>query len=152
MNVSINDIHGTVVGGHGDTTMIPLTRLATYNGVPVSKFLDQETLNKVAADTMVGGATLTGLLGTSAWYAPGAAGAALVEAIVRDEKRIMSCCVALDGEYGQSDICMGVPVVLGKNGWEKIVDYDLNAEEQAAFNKSAEAVRNMNSVLSTLEL
>jgi malate dehydrogenase len=114
--------------------------------------LDSETLDKVAADTMVGGATLTGLLGTSAWYAPGAAGAALVEAIVRDEKKIMSCCVALEGEYGQSDICLGVPVVLGKNGWEKIVDYQLNEEEQAAFNKSADAVRNMNSVLQTLSL
>ena len=152
MDVSINDIHGTVIGGHGDTTMIPLKRLATYNGVPVSQFLDAETLDKVVADTMVGGATLTGLLGTSAWYAPGAAGAALVEAIVRDEKKIMSCCVSLDGEYGQSDICLGVPVVLGKNGWEKIVDYKLTEEEQAAFNKSAEAVRNMNSVLATLSI
>jgi malate dehydrogenase len=101
---------------------------------------------------MVGGATLTGLLGTSAWYAPGAAGAALVEAIVRDEKKIMACCVSLDGEYGQKDICLGVPVVLGKNGWEKIVDYKLTEDEQAAFNKSADAVRNMNSVLDTLSL
>jgi malate dehydrogenase len=101
---------------------------------------------------MVGGATLTGLLGTSAWYAPGAAGAALVEAIVRDEKKIMACCVSLEGEYGQKDICLGVPVVLGKNGWEKIVDYKLTEDEQAAFNKSAEAVRNMNSVLETLSL
>jgi malate dehydrogenase len=152
MDVSINDIHGTVIGGHGDTTMIPLKRLATYNGVPVSQFLDAETLDKVVADTMVGGATLTGLLGTSAWYAPGAAGAALVEAIVRDEKKIMACCVSLDGEYGQSDICLGVPVVLGKNGWEKIVDYKLTEDEQAAFNKSAEAVRNMNAVLDTLSI
>jgi malate dehydrogenase len=132
--------------------MIPLKRLATYNGVPVSQFLDDTTLDKVVADTMVGGATLTGLLGTSAWYAPGAAGAALVEAIVRDEKKIMACCVSLDGEYGQKDICLGVPVVLGKNGWEKIVDYKLTADEQAAFNKSADAVRNMNSVLDTLSL
>ncbi|MFM1820929.1 MAG: hypothetical protein RLZZ402_1288, partial [Bacteroidota bacterium] len=124
----------------------------TYNGVPVSQFLDDSTLDKVVADTMVGGATLTGLLGTSAWYAPGAAGAALVEAIVRDEKKIMACCVSLDGEYGQKDICLGVPVVLGKNGWEKIVDYKLTADEQAAFNKSADAVRNMNSVLDTLSL
>lgn len=149
---SPNDLQGTVIGGHGDTTMIPLKRLATYNGVPVSQFLSKEQLDKVAADTMVGGATLTGMLGTSAWYAPGAACAALVEAIVRDEKRIMPCCVALDGEYGQSDICLGVPVVLGKNGWEKIVDYGLNEEEQALFNKSADAVRNMNNVLSTLGL
>lgn len=150
MGVSINDIHGTVIGGHGDTTMIPMKRLATWNGVPVSEFLSQEVLDKVAADTMVGGATLTGLLGTSAWYAPGAAGAALVEAIIRDEKRIMACCVPLDGEYGQNDICLGVPVVLGKNGWEKIVDYHLNDEEKALFEKSAAAVRNMNNVLGTL--
>jgi malate dehydrogenase len=132
--------------------MIPLKRLATYNGVPVAQFLDDSTLDKVVADTMVGGATLTGLLGTSAWYAPGAAGAALVEAIVRDEKKIMACCVPLEGEYGQKDICLGVPVVLGKNGWEKIVDYKLTADEQAAFNKSADAVRNMNAVLETLSL
>jgi malate dehydrogenase len=146
---STNDIHGVVIGGHGDTTMIPLTRLATINGLPVSEQLDADTLQKVAADTMVGGATLTGLLGTSAWYAPGAAGAALVEAIVRDEKKVMPCCVYLEGEYGQNDICMGVPVVIGKNGWEKIVDYKLTESEKAAFNKSAEAVRSMNAVLST---
>jgi malate dehydrogenase len=99
---------------------------------------------------MVGGATLTKLIGTSAWYAPGAAGAALVESIVRDEKRLFSCCVALDGEYGQKDICLGVPVVLGKNGWEKIVDFKLNEEEKALFTKSADAVRNMNDVLKTI--
>lgn len=152
LNCSSNDLHGVVVGGHGDTTMIPLTRLAHVNGLPVSNLLDTETLKKVAADTMVGGATLTGLLGTSAWYAPGAAGAALVEAIVRDEKKLFPCCVALEGEYGQSDICMGVPVVIGKNGWEKIVDYKLNEEEQAMFNKSADAVRNMNNVLVEMKL
>ena len=145
-----NDLQGVVIGGHGDTTMIPLTRLATYQGSPVSNYLDAEALKKVAADTMVGGATLTGLLGTSAWYAPGAAGAALVEAIVRDEKKLFTCCVSLDGEYGQKDICLGVPVIIGRNGWEKIVDYKLNDEEQAAFNKSADAVRSMNSVLATL--
>lgn len=147
MNCSAQDLHSVVIGGHGDTTMIPLTRLATYNGTPVSNLLDEATLKKVASDTMVGGATLTGLLGTSAWYAPGAAGAALVEAIVRDEKRLMPCCVYLDGEYGQKDICMGVPVVVGKNGWEKIIDFKLNEEEQAAFDKSAEAVRGMNAAL-----
>ena len=146
---STNDIHGVVIGGHGDTTMIPLTRLATINGMPVSYKLNEEALAKVAADTMVGGATLTGMLGTSAWYAPGAAGAALVEAIVRDEKKVMPCCVYLEGEYGQNDICLGVPVVIGKNGWEEIVDYKLTESEQAAFNKSAEAVRIMNSVLGT---
>jgi malate dehydrogenase len=152
MKCSPNDLQATVVGGHGDTTMIPLTRLATYMGMPVGNFLDAETLKKVAADTMVGGATLTGLLGTSAWYAPGAAGAMLVESIVRDEKRMMPCCVSLNGEYGQNDICLGVPVIVGRNGWESIVDYKLNEEEQAAFTKSAEAVRNMNSVLATLSL
>jgi malate dehydrogenase len=152
MGCSANDLQGFVIGGHGDTTMIPLTRLASYQGSPVSNYLDVDALKKVAEDTMVGGATLTGLLGTSAWYAPGAAGAALVEAIVRDEKKLFTCCVSLEGEYGQNDICLGVPVVIGKNGWEKIVDYTLNEEEQTAFNKSAEAVRSMNSVLSTLSI
>jgi malate dehydrogenase len=152
MNCSPNDLQAVVVGGHGDTTMIPLTRLATYCGTPVSEYLDDASLKKVAADTMVGGATLTGLLGTSAWYAPGAAGALLVEAIVRDEKKLMPCCVYLEGEYGLNDICIGVPVIIGRNGWERIVDYKLNAEEQAAMQKSAEAVRSMNSVLATLEI
>ena len=146
------DLQGVVVGGHGDTTMIPLTRLATYQGLPVSNYLDAEKLKKVAADTMVGGATLTGLLGTSAWYAPGAACGALVESIVKDEKKLFTCCVSLDGEYGQKDICIGVPVIIGRGGVERIIDYKLDAEEQAAFNKSAEAVRNMNSVLSTLSV
>jgi malate dehydrogenase len=150
MGCSQGDLQAVVIGGHGDTTMIPLTRMAQYNGSPVSEYLDAAALAKVATDTMVGGATLTGLLGTSAWYAPGAAGAALVESIVRDEKKLMPCCVALDGEYGQSDICLGVPVIVGKSGWERIVDYKLNNEEQAAFNKSADAVRSMNSVLATL--
>jgi len=152
IGATATDLQGVVIGGHGDTTMIPLTRLATYQGSPVSNFLSEDELKKVAADTMVGGATLTGLLGTSAWYAPGAAGAALVEAIVRDEKKLFTCCVSLDGEYGQKDICLGVPVIIGRNGWEKIVDYKLNEEEQAAFNKSADAVRSMNSVLSTLSI
>ncbi len=150
INCSSNDLQGSVIGGHGDTTMIPLHRLATMQGAPVSSLLDKATLDKVVADTMVGGATLTGLLGTSAWYAPGAAGADLVESIVRDQKRVMPCCVALDGEYGQKDICLGVPVVIGRNGWEKIIDLKLNDEEQALFNKSADAVRSMNSVLATL--
>jgi len=152
LNAPASDIQGTVVGGHGDTTMIPLARLATYNGIPVSSLLSADTLNKVVADTMVGGATLTKLLGTSAWYAPGASAAALVESIVRDEKKVFPCCAYLDGEYGQKDICMGVPVIIGKNGIEKIVDYKLNAEEQAAFNKSADAVRNMNGVLKELNI
>jgi malate dehydrogenase len=152
LNCAPADIQGVVIGGHGDTTMIPLTRLATYKGVPVSQFVSADVLKQVAADTMVGGATLTKLLGTSAWYAPGAASASVVEAIVRDQKRVIASCVPLNGEYGQNDICLGVPVVIGKNGWEKIIDFKLNAEEQDLFNKSAEAVRNMNSVLSTLSL
>ena len=150
LNCSPADLNAVVVGGHGDTTMIPLIRLATWNSVPVTNFLSVEQQAQIVNDTMVGGATLTKLLGTSAWYAPGAAGAALVEAIVRDEKKSFACCVALDGEYGQKDICLGVPVVIGKNGWEKIIDFGLTADEQAAFNKSADAVRSMNDVLKTL--
>ncbi len=144
------DLNAVVVGGHGDTTMIPLIRLATWNSAPVTDFLSAEQQDKIVKDTMVGGATLTALIGTSAWYAPGAAGAALVEAIVRDEKKLFTCCVALDGEYGQKDICLGVPVTIGKNGWEKILDFKLNETEQTAFNKSADAVRSMNEVLKTL--
>jgi len=144
------DLNALVVGGHGDTTMIPLIKHATWNSIPVTKFLSEEQQQTIINDTMVGGATLTKLLGTSAWYAPGAAGAALVESIVRDEKKLFTCCVSLNGEYGQNDICLGVPVVIGKNGWEKIVEMDLSADEQAAFNKSADAVRNMNDVLKTL--
>ena len=144
------DLNAVVVGGHGDTTMIPLIRLATWNSSPVIKFLSEDQQKQIVADTMVGGATLTKLIGTSAWYAPGAAGAAMVEAIVRDEKKLFTCCVALDGEYGQKDICLGVPVTIGKNGWEKILDFGLNTDEQAAFNKSADAVRSMNDVLKTL--
>lgn len=150
LGCSPSDLNAVVVGGHGDTTMIPLIRLATWNSAPVTNFLSAEQQTQIVNDTMVGGATLTKLIGTSAWYAPGAAGAALVEAIVRDEKKLFTCCVALDGEYGQKDICLGVPVVIGKNGWEKILDFGLNADEQAAFNKSADAVRSMNEVLKTL--
>ena len=145
-----NDIHGMVIGGHGDTTMIPLTRLATYNGIPFENLLDQSTLDKVASDTMVGGKTLTGMLGTSAWYAPGAAVAYLVDSILHDQKRIIPCSVYLEGEYGQDDICIGVPVVVGKNGWEKIIDLNLNASEKELFKKSAAAVRNMNDALNAL--
>jgi malate dehydrogenase len=144
------DLNALVVGGHGDTTMIPLIRYATWNSAPVTDFLTPEQQQQIVNDTMVGGATLTKLIGTSAWYAPGAAGAALVESIVRDEKKLFTCCVSLEGEYGQSDICLGVPVTIGKNGWEKIIDLQLNADEQAAFNKSADAVRSMNDVLKTL--
>lgn len=139
-----NDVQGMVIGGHGDTTMIPLTRLASYNGSPVSNFLSQEVLDKVAADTMVGGATLTGLLGTSAWYAPGASVAYLVDSILNDQKRMIPCSVLLEGEYGQSDICLGVPCIIGKNGIEEILDIQLNDAEKAMFAKSADAVRAMN--------
>ena len=150
MNCPVSDLQGTVIGGHGDTTMIPLTRMASYQSTPVSNYLSKERLEKVKSSTMVGGATLTGLIGTSAWYAPGASGAALVASIINDQKRIFPCCVYLDGEYGQKDICLGVPVVIGKNGWEKIIDYNLNDSEKASFSKSANAVRSMNSVLSDL--
>jgi malate dehydrogenase len=147
---SASDLNALVIGGHGDTTMIPLIRFATWNSIPVTSLLSEAQQKQVVADTMVGGATLTKLIGTSAWYAPGAAGAALVESIARDEKKLFTCCVSLNGEYGQKDICLGVPVTIGKNGWEKIHAFDLNAEEQALFNKSAEAVRSMNDVLKTL--
>ncbi|MGB1980831.1 MAG: malate dehydrogenase [Flavobacteriaceae bacterium] len=143
-----NDIHGMVIGGHGDTTMIPLTRLATYNGIPISSILSIDKLEEVAAATRFGGATLTKLLGTSAWYAPGASVAYLVNSILHDQKRIIPCSVMLDGEYGQSDICIGVPTIIGKNGWEKIMDFNLNDKESASFEKSASAVRTMNEALS----
>jgi malate dehydrogenase len=142
-----NDVQGMVIGGHGDTTMIPLTRLASYNGSPVANFLSQEEMDKVASSTMVGGATLTGLLGTSAWYAPGASVAFLVDSILNNQKRMIPCSVMLDGEYGQSDICIGVPCIIGRNGVEQIVDVKLNDAEKALFAKSAEAVRNMNADL-----
>lgn len=150
LNCSPSDLNAVVVGGHGDTTMIPLIRMATWNSAPVTNFLSKEEQDEIVNATMVGGATLTKLIGTSAWYAPGAAGAAVVEAIIRDEKKLFTCCVQLNGEYGQEDICLGVPVILGKNGCEKILDFKLNEEEQAAFNKSADAVRSMNEVLKTL--
>ena len=147
LNKPANDISAMVIGGHGDTTMIPLTRLATYNGVPVAQFLSEEQLAKVAADTMVGGATLTALLGTSAWYAPGASVAYLVDSIVNDQKKMIACSVYLEGEYGQSDICIGVPCIIGKNGVEEIIDIKLNDAEKALFEKSAAAVRSMNDAL-----
>ncbi|MBQ9201235.1 MAG: malate dehydrogenase [Bacteroidales bacterium] len=149
-DVNLNDIEATVIGGHGDTTMIPLTRFATYKGVPVSQLLSREQLDKVVADTMVGGATLTKMLGTSAWYAPGAAAAYVVESILHDQKRVIPCCVYLEGEYGQKDICIGVPVRIGRQGWEEVIDFKLNDEEKALFEKSAAAVRKTNEVLATL--
>ena len=152
LNCAFTDLDATVIGGHGDTTMIPLTRFATYTGIPVSQLLPDDVLKQVVADTMVGGATITRLIGTSAWYAPGAAGARLVEAIIYDQKKVYPCCVTLNGEYGQTDICIGVPVVICRNGWERIVDYKLDSDEQALFNKSADAVRKMNHVLEEMQL
>jgi malate dehydrogenase len=146
----VNDIQGMVIGGHGDTTMIPLTRLASYNGAPVSQYLDAASLEKVAADTMVGGATLTKLLGTSAWYAPGASVSFLVDSILNDYKRMIPCSVLLEGEYGLKDLCIGVPCIIGANGIESIVDVDLNAEEQALLNASAQKVMAMNEALNDI--
>ncbi|WP_188050141.1 malate dehydrogenase [Flavobacterium sp. GP15] len=145
-----NDISAMVIGGHGDTTMIPLTRLASYNGIPVSQFLSGEQLQKVAADTMVGGATLTGLLGTSAWYAPGASVAFLVDSILNDQKKMIACSVFVEGEYGQNDICIGVPCIIGKNGVEEILSIELNDAEKTLFAKSADAVRQMNDALKSI--
>ena len=141
------EVEGIVIGGHGDTTMIPLTRFAAYRGVPASNFLSEEELAKIAADTMVGGATLTKLLGTSAWYAPGAAAAQVAGAVLHDQKKLIPCSALLDGEYGESDLCIGVPCIIGKNGIEKIVEFELNDAEKALFAKSAEAVHNTNAAL-----
>ena len=142
-----NDIQGMVIGGHGDTTMIPLTRLASYNGTPVSQHLTSDRLNQVAAETMAGGATLTKLLGTSAWYAPGASVAYLVDSIVNDQRKMIPCSVYLEGEYNQDDICIGVPCIIGNSGISAIVDVKLNEVEQEKLNQSAVAVRNMNEAL-----
>jgi len=142
-----NDIQGMVIGGHGDTTMIPLTRLATYNGLPISDLISKNDLEDVSKKTMVGGATLTKLLGTSAWYAPGASVAFLVKSILNDEKRIIPCSVFLEGEYNQDDICIGVPCIIGKDGCEKIVNLDLDDQEMIKFAESASAVRKMNLAL-----
>jgi malate dehydrogenase len=150
LNKPINDISAMVIGGHGDTTMIPLTRLASYNGIPVSEFLSADDLKKVAADTMVGGATLTGLLGTSAWYAPGASVAYLVDSILNDQRKMIACSVMLDGEYGLNDICIGVPCIIGRNGIEEILEINLDDTEKALMNKSAEAVRAMNQDLKSV--
>lgn len=143
----LSDVDGLVIGGHSDTGMIPLTRLASRNSVPVSAFLSDERLEQVKEDTKVGGATLTKLLGTSAWYAPGAAVSSLVQAIACDQKKMFPCSVMLDGEYGLNDICLGVPVILGKNGIEKIVEIELNDAEKANMQESADAVRAVNNLL-----
>lgn len=147
INANAKEVEGIVIGGHGDTTMIPLTRFAAYRGIPASEFISAEQLAAVAADTMVGGATLTKLLGTSAWYAPGAASAQVVAAVLGDQKKLIPCSALLDGEYGEKDLCIGVPCILGKNGIEKIVEFPLNEEEMALFHKSAEAVHKTNDAL-----
>ena len=147
-----SDVEGMVIGGHGDTTMIPLISRATYKGRKVKEIVDKECAEKIVADTMVGGATLTKLLGTSAWYAPGAAAASMVKSMILDQKKVFPCCVALEGEYGKSDICIGVPAVIGRNGVEKVIELNLDAEEKAAFDKSAEAVSKTNSVLKEMGL
>ena len=147
LGCNANEVEGMVIGGHGDTTMIPLARLATYKGIPVSKLLSAEKLQEVVASTMVGGATLTKLLGTSAWYAPGAAGAFVVESIIHNQGKMVPCSVYLEGEYGESDLCIGVPVILGKNGIEKMVELELTAEEKELFAKSAAAVHKTNEAL-----
>ena len=152
LGCNANEVEGMVIGGHGDTTMIPLARLATYKGIPVSELLSAEELEKVVKATMVGGATLTGLLGTSAWYAPGAAGAFVVESIIKNQKKLIPSCVALEGEYGQNDICIGVPTIIGRNGVEKIVEVELNADEKALFVASADAVRKTNDVLKEINV
>lgn len=147
LDCNANEVEGLVIGGHGDTTMIPLASLATYKGVPVTKLLSEEKLDEVVKNTMVGGATLTGLLGTSAWMAPGAAASFLVESIIKDQKKMIVCATYLDGEYGMKDITIGVPVIIGKNGIERIVELDLNDDEKAKLAASENAVRKTNNIL-----
>ncbi len=147
LGAPISDVDGMVIGGHSDKGMVPLTRLATRNSVPVSEFISKDRLEQVAADTKVGGATLTKLLGTSAWYAPGAAVSGLVQAIACDQKKIFPCSILLEGEYGLNDLCIGAPVVLGKNGIEKIVEIELSDAEKAKLAESAEGVKKTNGLL-----
>lgn len=147
LDAPISDVDGMVIGGHSDTGMIPLTRLATRNSVPVSKFIDDDRLDQVKEDTKVGGATLTKLLGTSAWYAPGAAVSAMVQAIACDTKKMFPCSALLDGEYGLNDISIGVPVILGRDGIEKIVELELTESERSHLKESAAAVKKTNGLL-----
>lgn len=150
LEVPSGEIQGMVIGGHGDTTMIPLARLATYNGIPISTLLSREKLDQVVADTMVGGATLTALLGTSAWYAPGASAAYLVDSILGDFRRLLPCSVLLEGEYGHDGLCIGVPCIIGANGIESIVEIELDADEKEKFDQSAQKVQQMNQSLNTI--
>ena len=148
INKPANDIQGMVIGGHGDTTMIPLKRFAKYNGLPLTDFISEKNIEEIVKSTMVGGATLTKLLGTSAWYAPGSSVAYVVDSIINDHKRIIPSSVYLDGEYGFSDICIGVPCVIGKNGIEEIISLNLNNEEKLLLSNSVDAVKSMNESLS----
>ncbi len=147
INKPANDIQGMVIGGHGDTTMIPLKRFAKYNGLPLTDFISEKNIEEVVKSTMVGGATLTKLLGTSAWYAPGSSVAYVVDSIINDHKRIIPSSVYLDGEYGFSDICIGVPCLIGKNGIEEIISLNLNNEEKLLLSNSVDAVKSMNESL-----
>jgi len=147
LNKPQSDIHAMVIGGHGDTTMIPLIRLASYNGIPITKLLSNEKQNTVVTSTMIGGATLTRLLGTSAWYAPGASVSYLVDSILNNKKKVIPCSVYLDGQYGLTDICIGVPIIIGKNGIEEIIDLDLNSSEKNKLQESAKAIASMNESL-----
>ena len=147
LDAPISDVDGMVIGGHSDVGMVPLTRMATRNSVPVSKFISQERLNQVMEDTKVGGGTLTKLLGTSAWYAPGAAVSGLVQAIACDQKKMFPCSILLEGEYGFNDICIGVPVILGRNGIESVVELELTDAEKEHMSRSAEGVRKTNGLL-----
>ena len=148
INKPANDIQGMVIGGHGDTTMIPLKRFAKYNGLPLTDFISEKNIEEIVKATMVGGATLTKLLGTSAWYAPGSSVAYVVDSVINDHKRIIPSSVYLDGEYGFSDICIGVPCVIGKNGIEEIISLNLNNEEKLLLSNSVDAVKSMNESLS----
>jgi len=151
LNVSPKDIQAVLMGGHGDT-MVPLPRYTTVGGIPVTEMIDAERLNSIVDRTKKGGGEIVNLLGTSAWYAPGAAAAQMVEAIVRDQKRVFPVCAWLQGEYGLSDIYLGVPVILGKNGIEKIIELDLNADEKALLSDSAVAVKDVMSVLDGMDV
>ncbi|MEO8773457.1 MAG: malate dehydrogenase [Gelidibacter sp.] len=147
LGAPISDVDGMVIGGHSDTGMVPLTRLATRNSVPVTEFLSEDRLSQVLEETKVGGATLTKLLGTSAWYAPGAAVSGMVQAIACNQMKMFPCSVLLEGEYGLKDICIGVPVILGRNGIEKIVEIELSDAEKAHMIESADGVRKTNDLL-----
>ena len=147
LDAPISDVDGIVLGGHSDKGMVPLTRLATRNSIPVSRFISEERMDQVKEETKVGGATLTKLLGTSAWYAPGAAVSGIVQAIACDLKKMFPCSTYLEGEYGLNDICIGVPVILGKNGIESIVEIELTEDEINHIHTSAEGVSKVNDLL-----